>query len=63
MFIVYVAIQKQDKIPIYPERQPKTEIITQVITLLFDEAPTMILAKYSDYNNIFSRENVIAFLI
>lgn len=35
---------------------------TQVGVLLFDEAPTDILAKYSDYSNIFSAENVVKLL-
>ena len=31
----------------------------QVGALLFDEAPTEVLAEYSDYSNVFSAENAV----
>ena len=50
-FVVHVAIQEQEKMPVHAERQ------AQVGALLFDEAPTEVPAEYSNYSNVFSAEN------
>ena len=42
--------------PVHFERQ------AQVRALLFDEAPTAVLAEYSDYSNVFSAENIAKLL-
>ena len=36
--------------PVHSKKQ------AQIGTLIFDEAPTVILAEYSDYSNVFSAE-------
>ena len=46
-----MAIQKREKMPVHSKRQ------AQVGVLLFDKAFTKILAKYSDYSNIFLAKN------
>ena len=51
MFVVHMAIQKQEKMPMHSKKQ------TQVRVLLFDKALTKIWVKYSNYNDIFSVEN------
>ena len=50
-FVVHVAIQKREEMPVHSKKQ------AQVGTLLFDKAFTEVLAKYSDYSNVFSAEN------
>ena len=50
-FVVPVAIQEQEKMPVHSKRQ------AQVGALLFDEAPTEVPAEYSDYSDVFSAEN------
>ena len=52
MFVVHVAIWKQEEMPMHSKRQ------AQVGALLFNKAPTKVLAEYSDYNNVFSAEYV-----
>ena len=54
IFVVYVAIREQEKIPVHSEKQAQIE--AQVGALLFNEAPTEIPAEYSDYSNIFLAE-------
>ena len=56
MFIVYVAIQEQEEMPVYSKKQ------AQVGVLLFNKVFTEVLAKYSNYNNVFSVENATEFL-
>ena len=51
-FVIYVAIRKQEKMPVHSKRQ------AQVRALLFNEAPTKVLAEYSDYSNVFLAENI-----
>ena len=51
IFVVYMAIQKWKEMPMHFKRQ------AQVGTLLFDKAPTKVLAKYSNYSDVFSAEN------
>ena len=51
-FVVYVAIRKQEEMPVHSEKQ------AQVGALLFDEAPTKVPVEYSDYSNVFSAQNV-----
>ena len=54
--MVHVTIREQEEMPIHSKRQ------TQVGALLFNEAPTKVLVKYSDYSNIFSAENAVKLL-
>ena len=51
-FMVHVAIREREKMPVHSKRQ------AQVGVLLFDKAPTEVPAKYSDYSDVFSAENV-----
>ena len=51
-FVVYIAIQKREKMLVYSKKQ------AQVRALLFDKTSTEILAEYSDYSNVFSAKNV-----
>ena len=50
-FVVHVAIQEWEEMLVYAEKQ------AQVGALIFNKAPTKVLAEYSDYNNVFSAEN------
>ena len=50
MFVVHVAIREQEKMPVHSKKQ------AQVGVLLFNKAPTKVLAEYSDYNDVFSAE-------
>ena len=50
--MVHVAIWEQEEILVHSKRQ------AQVGALLFDKASTKVPAKYSDYSNVFSTENV-----
>ena len=52
MFVVYVAIQKQEEMLVYSKKQ------AQVGVLLFDKAFSEILAEYSNYSNIILAENI-----
>ena len=54
--MIYTAIQKQEKMPIYSKKQ------AQVGALLFDEALTEISAEYSNYSNVFSAKNIAKLL-
>ena len=49
--MVHVAIRKQEKMSIHSKTQ------AHVGVLLFDKAPTKVLAEYSNYSNIFLAEN------
>ena len=53
-FMMYVAIQKREKMPIYSKKQ--AQIKAQVKALLFNKAPTKVPTEYSDYSNVFSAE-------
>ena len=55
-FIVHMAIQEWEKMPLYTEKQ------AQVGDLIFNKAPTEVPVEYSDYNNIFSAENAAELL-
>ena len=48
-----MAIRKQEEMPVHSKKQ------AQIGALLFDKAPTEVLAKYSDYSNIFLLENEV----
>ena len=50
IFVVHVAIRKQEDMPVHSEKQ------AQVGALLFNEAPTEVSAEYFNYNNVFSME-------
>ena len=50
-FVVYVAIQKQEKMPVHSKKQ------AQVRALLFKNVFTKVLAEYSNYSNVFSVKN------
>ena len=49
--MVYIAIRKQKEMLVYSKRQ------VQVKALLFNKAPTKVLAEYSDYGDNFLAEN------
>ena len=57
MFVVHVAIWEQKKILVYSEKRAQIYDKVQVGALIFDEIPIAILAKYSDYSDVFSAEN------
>ena len=50
-FVIHVATWEQEEMPVHSEKQ------AQVGALLFDKAPTKVLAEYFDYSNVFSAEN------
>ena len=52
-FVVDVAFRKREKKPMHSKKQ------AQIGALLFDEALTKVPAEYSDYNNVFSAENIM----
>ena len=58
-FVLHVVIQGRKKMVISPGRkaQIEAESRAQVGALLFDKAPTEILAEYSNYSKDFSVEN------
>ena len=58
-FVVHVAIREQEEMAMNPDRKAQIEAQSgaQVGALLFDEAPTKVLAKYSNDSNVFSTEN------
>ena len=60
-FVVHVAIREREKMPVHSEKQAQikaeAQSRVQVGALLFDEAPTKVPAKYSDYSDVFSAEN------
>ena len=53
---MYVAIQEQEKMPVHFKKQ------AYVGALLFNKALTEVLAKYSNYNNVFLAENTAKLL-
>ena len=53
IFVMHVVIREWEKIPVYSKRQ------AQVEALVFDKAPTEVLAEYSDYSDVFLMENVV----
>ena len=55
-FVIHVAIREQEKIPVHSEKQ--AQIKAQFGALLFNKAPTEVLAEYSDYSDVFSAEYV-----
>ena len=58
IFVVHVAIKKQEKMPVHSEKQAQIQDKAQVKALLFDKAPTEVPAEYSNYSNVFLVENV-----
>ena len=50
-FIIYVAIRKQEKMPVYSKRQ------SQIGALWFDQALIEVLTEYFNYSDVFSAEN------
>ena len=46
-FVIYMAIWEEEKMPVHSQKQ------AQVKVLIFDKAPTVILAEYSHYSNFF----------
>ena len=57
MFVIYVAIWKQEKISVHFKRQ--VQIKAKVRALLFNKNLIEISAKYFDYSNIFSAEYIV----
>ena len=55
-FVLHVAIWEQEKMPVHSKKQ--AQIKAQVEALLFNKAPTIVLAKYSNYSNVFSAEYI-----
>ena len=53
MFVVYVAIRKQEEMPVHFKKQ------AQVGALLFDKAPIEVLVEYSNYSNVFPIKNAV----
>ena len=58
-FVVYMAIREWEKMPVHAERQAQIQDGAQVGALLFDEAPTKVPIKYSNYSDVFSTENAV----
>ena len=58
-FIVHIVIREQKEIVIDLVRnaQIKAQSRAQFRALIFNKAPTEVLAEYSNYNNIFLVEN------
>ena len=54
-FVVHVAIQERERMPVYSERQAQIE--AQVGVLLFNKASIEVPAEYSDYSVVFSTEH------
>ena len=50
-FVMHVAFRKQEEMPVHSKKQ------AQVRVLLFNKAPTKVLAEYSDYSDVFSVEH------
>ena len=53
-FVVHMAIQKREKMPMYLKKQAQIQEKVQVRALIFDEALTIVSVEYSDYSNVFS---------
>ena len=68
IFVVYVAIQEQEKMLVHSKHWTQIEIKAHISTqgqnrakiwaLLFDKAPTEVPAEYFDYSNVFSVGNI-----
>ena len=56
-FVVYVAIQEQEEMPIHAEMQAQIQDGAQIGALLFNESPIEVSVENSDYSNVFSAEN------
>ena len=59
-FVMHIAILEQKKMPVYSEKQAqiKAQSGTQVETLIFDKVLTSVMAKHSNYSNVFSTEYI-----
>ena len=49
--MVHVAIREQEKMPVYSKKQAQSKV--QVKALLFNKASIEVVAKYSNYSNVF----------
>ena len=68
-FVIHVVIWKQEEMAMDPDRktqikaqsrvQSRAQGGAQVRALIFNKAPTEVPAEYSDYNNVFSAENIV----
>ena len=54
-----VAIGEREKMPMHLKRRAQIQDKAQVGALLFNEAPTEVPAKYSNYSDVFWAENTI----
>ena len=69
-FVVHMAIRERKKMAMDPDRKAQIEAQSgaqiqdgaQVRALLFNTAPTEVLAEYSDYSDVFSLENAAKLL-
>ena len=52
-FVIHVTIKEQEEILVHFKKQ------AQVGALLFDKVPTKVPAKYFDYSDVFSIENIM----
>ena len=62
MFIIYIVIQKQEKMFMHSKKPVLIRVKTLVETLLFDKILIVILIKYFNYINIFLEKNTIELL-
>ena len=56
MFVVHMAIQEQEKMPVHSKKQ------AQVGALLFNKTFTEVPVEYFDYSNVFIAENAVELL-
>ena len=63
-FVVHVAIREREEMVVDSGSKAQIEAQSgaQVGSLLFDEAPTEVLAEYSDYSNVFLGKNAAELL-
>ena len=64
IFVMYVAIRESEEIIIDLARKAQIEDQSgaQVGVLIFDKAPTEVLAEYSNHSNVYLAENAIELL-
>ena len=60
IFVIHVAIQEQEEMPVYFKKQ--AQIKAQIEALLLNKAFIKILAEYSNYSNIFLEKNIAKLL-
>ena len=56
-FMMYVAIWKEEEMPVYSKKQSQIE--AKVGALLWNKAPTEFLVEDFDYDNVFSAEYIV----